>query len=187
MANKLFDYYKELPTWSKGVVAIGGIGIAFYIGYTFVKRIKDQAELIKQRQTVKEQEDEIEVKVKEGQKQTYQNSQYRAWADGIQKQFDGCDFAINRIILPSSSPEWFGNENWSSSGAYIANIFLKLKNDIDFLKLNTAYGIRKFDQCGWGTGDFEGSLQGAITDELDESERGTLNKYISQQGITYRV
>jgi hypothetical protein len=187
MANKLFDYYKELPTWSKGVVAIGGIGIAFYIGYTFVKRIKDQAELIKQRQTIKEQEDEIEIKVKEGQKQTYQNSQYRAWADGIKNQFDGCDGSWGRAILSMTSPEWFGNTNWSNSGSYIANIFLKLKNDIDFLKLNTAYGIRKHDQCLWGTGDFEGSLQGAITDELDEAERNTLNKYLAQKGITYRV
>jgi hypothetical protein len=30
-------------------------------------------------------------------------------------------------------------------------------------------------------------LQGAITDELDEKERGVLNKYLENKGITYKV
>ena len=40
MANdKVYKYYTELPGWAKGVVIIGGLGIAYIVGTTIYKKV----------------------------------------------------------------------------------------------------------------------------------------------------
>jgi hypothetical protein len=31
MANKVFDYYKELPSWAKGIVVVGALALFTYL------------------------------------------------------------------------------------------------------------------------------------------------------------
>jgi hypothetical protein len=66
-------------------------------------------------------------------------------------------------------------------------IISKFKNDLDFLKLSTAWGVRTYDQCGWGTGNVENAtLSKAISDELNEGEISKINGALAKQGIKYR-
>jgi hypothetical protein len=98
-----------------------------------------------------------------------------AWADSIQKQFDGCDMSVGA-----------GGAVLTSSGQVLNDICIKLQNDADFLKLVAAYGVRTYDQCGYFTGDFTGSLYQAVTDELSTSEVDAINKVLVKHNVTYR-
>jgi hypothetical protein len=178
MANKVFDYYKELPSWAKGVVVVGGLGITYFAVRAFLNRVKAQAQQKKDNATVIQQQNEAKALEQTGMKPSYPDSQYKAWGDAIQKQFDGCDFSFGNFVLP--------NIFASYSGYKVYQILDKLKNNLDFLKLSSAYGVRTYDQCGWGTGNFTGSLASAISDELTESEVTELNKLLAKKGITYR-
>jgi len=188
MATKVYDYYKDLPSWAKGVVVIGGIAIVYFTAKSILKRVKLSAETAKEREALNTQSSEIKTIEQQGVvKASYPDSQYSNWAAQIQKQYDGCDGSWGRTILSFTPPTWLFDTNWSNSGAMTANIFYKLNNNLDFLKLSKAYGIRTYDQCGLWNGNFTGSLQQAIVDELDEQERGTLNQILKKKGITYSV
>ena len=172
-----------LPTWAKGILAVGGAAVAFFVIKGILKRVKEQASTQQARQTVVEQTNEANQLAQSGMKPTFNGSQYKAWADAIQKQFDGCDFAPATLVFP---PTAFWNSSWSFSGTKVAMIVNELKNDLDFLLLSKAYGIRTHDQCGFFTGDFTGNLQQAIADELDYSEIRELNKRLAKVGIKYK-
>jgi hypothetical protein len=181
MANKMFSYYKELPSWAKGVVVIGGIAIVYFTSKQFIARIKKQGEIKKQTETLDQEKKDLEDITKGGAKATFSDSQYRIWADAIQSQFKGCDFIPKVPLLPTSTI-WLSN--WSGSGATFVNIIYKFKNNVDFLKLNQAWGIRSYPDCGWGT--VTGTLPMALRDELDDNEITSINKALTKQGITYQ-
>jgi hypothetical protein len=169
MANSgAYKVYSELPAWAKGVVVIGGIAIVYFTGRTIYKGIAKKADAKKDSQTVKDVKDEIKVNQQQGQKPTYPDSQYKAWADAIEKAFDGCDpletaqNTVNRVVR-------------------------ELKNNTDWLKLVDAYGVRTYDQCGWWMGSFTGNLYSAISDELDSAEKAYINKLLTERNISYKV
>jgi len=45
MANKFYDYYKELPSWAKGVVVVGGLGVVYIFASQVIKKLKQDAEI----------------------------------------------------------------------------------------------------------------------------------------------
>ena len=177
MTNKVYDYYKDLPSWAKGIVVVGGIAIVYFTSKSIIKRLRASASLKQAKATIEDSIVESKNLQHQGMRMSYSPSQYKSWADGLQKQFDGCDGISDNII----------GVGWSKSGSYVSSIFGKLKNDVDWLELVKAYGIRTYDQCGWGTGDFTGNLNQAITDELDGRERIALNTMLSKQGIKYTI
>lgn len=187
MASKVYDVYKGLPSWAKGVVVIGGIAIVYFTTKSILKRVRLSAESKKDRETIQTQQNEIKNLETTGAKASFPESQYKTWASQLKSQFDGCDGSFGRPILQFIPPTWLGNIMWSNSGAMTANIFYKLKNDIDFLKLSSAFGVATYDQCGLFNGDFKGNLQSAIVDELDENERISINKILNKNGISYSI
>jgi hypothetical protein len=186
MTNKALNFWNTLPTWAKGVLAVGGAAAAYFAVKGFLNKLKEQAAMQNAIQTQKNQENELQNLIKNNIKPSFADSQYKQWADELQNQFDGCDFSV-RIPV---SPKIVWNSNWSSSGAKLATIVLEFKNDADFLALSTAWGSsRTYDQCGWnplGDGNFNGNLSQAITDELAQYEINAINDYLSKQGIKYR-
>lgn len=183
--NKALGFFNTLPTWAKGVIAVGGLAAGYFAVRSFLNKIKTDAERKDQIRTQQNQENELQQQIDNGQGPTFQASQYRQWADELQTQFDGCDVSIR---LPFD-PTIFRNQNWSGSGAKLATIVLEFRNNADFLALSTAWGAeRAYDQCGWslGDGDFRGNLSQAVTDELAQDEINALNRYMSEKGITYR-
>lgn len=168
MSNKAFEYYKELPSWAKGVVVIGVLGIGYIIISKLYKGVKEQQKSADQRRTNQAQLEEKRNLENLGMRLTYPKSQYKAWADAIQTQLSGCDPLEHSMTV-------------------IGNAIGKLKNDLDFLELSTAWGVsRTYDQCGWGMGDFTGSFQQAVNDELRTVEINILNKDLASKGISYR-
>jgi len=185
MANKVFNYYKELPSWAKGVVVVGGIAKVYFTTKSFLKRIKQSAEKSKSMETVISQKKEVKELEDTGLRATFSDSQYKAWADALQTQFDGCDFNIADWYSPILAI--WNYAHYSNSGKKLVMIISKFKNDLDFLKLSTAWGVRTYDQCGWGTGNVENAtLSKAISDELNEGEISKINGALGKQGIKYR-
>lgn len=174
-----YQYYKEMPTWAKGVTVVG----VLLVGYIAVKKgyqIVDNAIMkAKAKKSLKDIAVEQKVLEESGIRPSYSESQYKAWADSIQKQFDGCDVSMPVPVLPGV--------DLSYSGKVLYNILLQLKNDMDFLKLVKAWGTRTYDQCGWFTGDVENAtLYAAVSDELRSGEIKILNETLAGQGISYR-
>ena len=184
MANKFYDYYKDIPTWAKGVVVVGGIAIVYFTAKSFLKRVKSNAEKGKAMETVNAQKKEEKNLEDTGLKATFSDSQYKAWADALQNQFDGCDIDIFDFL---TIPALWKNFSGTNSAKKLVSIISKFKNDLDFLKLSTAWAIRTYDQCGWGMGNVENaSLSKAVSDELNEREISTINSNLAKLGITYK-
>jgi hypothetical protein len=167
MANKVYQYYTELPSWAKGIVVVGGIAIIYITAKQLVSKIKEQSQFKKQRQGLDNQRTELKDMLVTGARLSYAQSQYKTWATQIASEFAGCD-PLN-----------------SSYGKF-ANIMYKLKNNADYLALSTAFDIQEYDQCGIFNGNFKGNLQEAVNDEFDVNEVNRLNNELAKQGITYR-
>jgi hypothetical protein len=182
MKNAVYQYYKELPSWAKGFIVLFGAAVTYITAARIIKSIKNAKNRKDERKTQSEVKSELNQLQSQGIKKSYPDSQYNAWADKIEKQFDGIDWKQN----------WFDKDvpiigQWSGSGKSVAEVFKQLKNNVDFLALVSAYGIRTYDQAGIFTGDFTGNLYQAIQDELDKGEIDALNAVLKKKGITYQV
>ena len=181
--NKALGFWNTLPTWAKGVIAVGGLTAGYFAVRSFLNKIQKDASRKDQIRTQQNQENELQQNIDNGIRLTFPMSQYTQWADELEAQFDGCDISFNLPI----DPDLWGLDNWSYSGAKLANIVQTFENNSDFLALSTAWGAeRTYDQCGWGTGDFSGNLSQSVTDELSQNEINALNRRLSEKGITYK-
>jgi type II secretory pathway pseudopilin PulG len=167
MANKVFDYYKELPSWAKGIVVVGALGVIYIFASQTLKRIKQQAEDRKNQQSVLDAKSDMSELAKKGIKPTISKSQADGWVAQIVAQFKNADLLLQ-------------------SGDLTKRIFSSLKNDADFLLLKVSFGIKTYPDALWGEVK-NVSLEGAIQDELTNGTISELNKILSTKGITYRV
>jgi len=169
------SFYEGLPPWARGVVGVAG-GFVAYTTLSKILRKKSGTQTVHDASTDLDQLQQGTTTTPPI-RPTYTDTQYNAWAEQITKQFAGCD------------PTYYFPDGFSYSGRLINNIFKQLANSVDFLKLVTIYGVRKYDQCGvWPiSSDFEGSLFAAIEDELTEGERSRLTATLKSNGITYKV
>lgn len=179
--NKVYQIWTDLPVWAKGVISVGGVAIVYFAARGVWKQFRKREEQGKARQTVREQKSEISDLQRKGLKASYAESQYKSWADRLQKQYDGADMKQN--VFDYDIPVL---GQWSGSGKVTAQIVGQLKNNLDFLKLSDAWGVRTYDQAGWFTGDFTGTLAQAVNDELDNGEVNALNNILKKNGISYR-
>ncbi|MCE5295091.1 MAG: hypothetical protein LLF94_10840 [Chlamydiales bacterium] len=179
MANGFFSYYKELPQWAKGVVVIGGAVVVGLIGISVVRKLRGVSDIAKAKRQLRNTNNDLKALEQTGLRGSFPKSQYSAWASQLHTQFGGCDFSATFYSsrLPFAS----------SSFIMLANIVKQLKNDVDWLSLVSEYGVKTYDQCGIGTGDFTGDLYAAISDELTAQETAELNKLLQERKISYRV
>ena len=185
--NKALEIWNGLPPWAKGVVAVGGLAAAYFAARGVINSIKRRIDTANSKRTQREFQDDLRRLASQGIRPTFLESQYRGWADQIEKQFSGCDFKENIFDMTDPLLVWAGG--YSGSGKLFVSITKNLRNDADFAALVTAYGVRTYDQCGiWPFADtFTGNLFSAIVDELDQGERNGINTYLESKGITYRV
>lgn len=186
MANEVYKFYKDLPSWAKGVVVVGGIAIVYFTSKSILRRLKAEKDKKDSKELVKDVELEKRKLINSGMRASYTATQYKTWANSIQQAFDGCD-ASAEFTWGANSP--LGTVSvWSGSGYKVANIFNQLKNNLDFLELLSAWGIRTYDACGYFTGDVEDvDLIRAITDELSSREISNLNKILAKKGISNKI
>jgi hypothetical protein len=171
MANKVYDYYKELPSWAKGVVVIGVLGVTYIFASQIIRKIKENAKKSELEKSVNDAKNELNDLIKSGVKPTITKSQADAFADKIVKQFKGAD------LLLQSYPT-------------IKDILSQLKNNADYLLLKQQFGLRTytdaFNVFGWNKVE-NVTLEAAIQDELTTGSIDSLNKILASKGITYRV
>ena len=182
MENKALQVYKDLPSWAKGVVVVGGLGAAYLFANQIIKKIRLDAEKRKAEAELNNTREELENQIEQGVVPSYPKGTYDAWAQSIEDQFDGCDFFI-------SSPFGIGGDynELSASAKKIYDIVEEMNNDRDFLELVDSFGVRTYDQCGWGTGNVENAtLYKAVTDELNQDEINFINERLQNRGVTYK-
>lgn len=175
--NKTYQYYQSLPPWARGVAVVGMLGVVTIVGFKIYKGIKDRVDKNRLASAVKDTKKELDALTGQGQKATFPDSQYQAFANTLQNQFAGCDWSVGIM-----------NVKLSDSGEVLKGICEKLNNNVDFLKLVYAYGVRTYDQCGtWPfAGDFTGDIYKAVNDELDNYEIRKINEVLAKKGITYK-
>ena len=155
----------ELPTWSKGVIAVallGAGGFAVYKLYTFLLKKKEQENISKEVETTKTEIQKIEATGKKG---TLTDLQIQQYANKLQSAFDGYGTSAKSIYL----------------------LLANFKNDIDILNLKRIYGIRKISSGRLNFApDFEGTLDQTMQDELSVKELSDINLMLGRKGIKYK-
>jgi len=153
-------------TWIKlGVYVAGGVAVAFG-----VKKVLDIFKPDRKREAGEGKQIESELQQSEKvEKQSYPDSVYSGWAS-----------AIATAIFGGGSDE-----------AAIFDIFRKLKNNTDYLKLVKAWGSPKRqvypDWFVFYSTGFKMTLPEVLRYDLDSSEVKTINNILANKGIKYRV
>lgn len=99
-----------------------------------------------------------------GIKATYTESQYKTMAKALFDAMDG----------------------YGTDDPVIFSTFGKLKNDVDFVKLETAFGVREATDNLFGLMTPQ-DMSGWILDDLSEEQVTLLNRKLQQQGLTKRL
>jgi hypothetical protein len=163
MESKVYQYYKELPPWAKGVVVIG-VGVAAWTVYTRItSTLKNKKSQKESKEVIKYSNDEITKLNKEGVRQSYSDTQYKIWADAAFSCYSG----------------------WGTCTG--DTIFINMKNDVDVLKLIQAFGVRTIPSGMLNPApDFTGSLPSVMRDELSGSDLSSINRLLAKKGIKYQ-
>src|SRR5882757_3604324 len=149
-----YKAFMSQPKVARGIEIGLALVVTYFAARGIWKFIKTRLDTAKNQKTINDLKSDISALGNRGISPSFPDSQYQGWADKIQNQFDGCDFSVPAL--------W----SYSTSGQTLADIIVQLKNDADFAKLVTAFGIRTYDQCGLWTGNFTGNLFAAVSDEL---------------------
>ena len=165
MANdKLYNYYTELPSWAKGVVVVGGLGMLYIIGSKIYASLKPKPEDV-----VNVQNDIEKLVIK--MQPSYGDASYDQYANTI--------YNAQRTSA--------GND----SGA-ILDVAKLMKNDLDVAKLVKAYGTRQDYAFGFPTDSYGlfGAMRKGIESDLFGAfayRIGKVNSDWSSKGITYQI
>ena len=175
MASKVYSYYKELPSWAKGVVVVGGIAIAYFTAKQLIARIKKQAEKKFDLQESESATSDLQNLAQQGIKPTLSNTQI--------------DNIINSLV--ESMNDCGTNEN------AIYNQFKKLNNTADVYLLLKRWQIRYYRPCAisspisfakyqFNDKAFGGNLSTWLTYDMTSSEILSINKILSDKKINFK-
>jgi hypothetical protein len=172
MANKVYDYYKDLPAWAKGVVIVGGVAIVAYAGIKLSKVLFPSEQKKREKELEKDVNEEIKQAEQQGKKPTYTDSSYLQYANTIHNAMQFC----------------VGDDY-----ATVVNTAKKMMNDLDVAKLIKAYGNRQRYCFGIPAGGKD-DLFTAIRAELGQEYAGITNYRVNQinsdwqsKGIKYQI
>lgn len=168
--QRAYEYYKDLPTWAKGVIVVGGAAVTWFaIGAPLVKAIKKKLSVGNKVREGKEAQQELATLAKQGIKPTISDAQAESFANALRIAFSGC----------------------GTDEAAIYRVIASLNNDADVYKLISTYGVREYVDCPWwsvgfGSGKTQQTLSGAISDELNSMEKAMLNSILEKKKIKFR-
>lgn len=172
MANKVYDYYKDLPSWAKGIVVVGGVGFTLLIGYQIYKRVFKSAEAKKSADEVKHLNDDIKRSLDKGLKPSFPQSNYDVFANTIYSSLRQISYA----------------DDYGSVEATLK----RMKNNLDVELLMKSFGIRRDYIIGIPQKEMD--LFTYIRKELGNEWGGLtdyrvvrINKDWASKGITYQI
>lgn len=176
MAEKTYRYYKDLPTWAKGIVIVGGVAITGFVLFQLYKTLKEKADKKQAEDFKKEAKKELDILKAQGVKPSYSPSQYESFSSKIVVALDGC----------------------GSDEQAVYSVFAAIKNKADLLNLISSFGVRYYQPClltdpisrGFdyiGIGQkYGGNLSTWLTYDLDKFEIDRINNMLSSKGIDYK-
>jgi hypothetical protein len=182
--NKAFEVYTELPSWAKGIVVVGGLAVTYIVGSTIYKKITSAQQNILSQNQLNQVGVDLQNNLNNGVQATFNSTQYNNFADAIASAFSGCDYSSPIIPLDPNFPVIGG---YSDSGATIYNILYQFNNDVDFLALQKAFGVRTITKGWLCGGDYNNvSLVAAVQKQLNSKEISGLNNLLASRKISLR-
>ncbi len=164
-------YYKDLPSWAKGVVVVGGLFIVYAVGKKVFRVVFPDSSSLRNQQLAQNISQEIN-RLKRKHKQTFPDSQYQIFASSI---FEGMRYCVG--------------DDYGS----VESTMKKMMNDLDVALLIQAYGFRKracFGIDAGGTDDLFTSVKAELGNEwggITGYRVTNINNDWTRKGITYRV
>lgn len=172
MKNKVYQYYTELPQWAKGAVVIGVGVVAFFVGRKIYVTIFPSVEERKNREMLKNINDEIKDGQNIGLRPSFPDSNYDTFANTI---YESMRYAIG---------DDYGT---------VETTMKKMKNDLDVAKLIKAFGTRQNYLFGIPKGTPK-DLFTMIQEELGNDYAGVTNYRVKninadwrKKGIKYQI
>jgi len=169
-------FYSDLPTWAKGVIAVGVLGSLVLIGIAIRNAIKKGQENKGDRQANQENDKVTQDALNALQKQ------------GISPSLTDNDAtALSRYIEVGLS----GAETVATEDGIMNQIKDKVKNQADWVKLQQNFGVRTIPDIFWGSTTYD--LRSLLLDQLDShSYLGLGARYsdilvedLKKQGVTF--
>jgi hypothetical protein len=167
------NYFENLPSWSRGVISIVGVGAVAFIGYQIYSSIKNAKELERSLKSQKLADNELEDLKKKNILPTKSTTQFEIMSDKIIEAINDCGTDEKQIYAQ----------------------FDKVKNQADILLFVDVFGLRKKVRCPFSDDPRESffssdtppmSLSAMINSELDTTEIQTLNNKLATKGIKYK-
>jgi len=175
MANKMLEYYKELPSWAKGVVVVGGGAILFYVGYTVIRNLRKQAELKSDLEESNTAQSDLNKLKSQGVNPTLSDSQVDGMVNALVEAMNDC----------------------GTDETAVYNQFKKLNNLADVYLLIAKWKIRYYRPCGatqpisytrymFNNQAFGGNISTWLNYDMSQSEIAQINKILSDKKINYK-
>ena len=172
MENKVYQYYKDLPPWAKGVVVVGGVVVVYLVGSRVYRAVFPTAEQRKNRELEKNIDSEISKLQGNGKKASFSDSNYNTFANTIYNSMRyavGDDYGTVELTLK------------------------RMQNDLDVAKLVKAFGVKQDYFFGIPAGD-KMDLFTYIQKELGNEYGGLTNYRVKRinedwkkKGISYQI
>jgi len=155
----------ELPTWSKGVIAVALLGAGGFAVYKLYSYFKERNEQAQQRGEIDSTQKKLDDEKKAGRGGGITDLQAEQIANKLQTAFEG-----------------YGTDNKA-----IYNLFANIKNEYDLTNVRKFYGIRKISSGKFNiAGDFTGTLDQTIIEEMTSKEIQAINLMLAKKGIRNR-
>ena len=169
---KVYQYYKDLPPWAKGVVVVGGALVVYLVGSRVYRAVFPTETQRKNRELEKNIDSEISKLQGNGKKASFSDSNYNTFANTI---YNSMRFAVG--------------DDYST----VESTLKRMKNDLDVAKLVKAFGVKQDYFFGLPTGD-KMDLFTYIQKELGNEYGGLTNYRVkrinedwSKKGISYQI
>lgn len=161
--------FNSLPPIAKGIIAIITVGVTGVIVIKTIKAIKRRMQEGDFKDTVNAADRELK-QLLTTQQPSYADSVYSGWANSINSKLSGCDF--------------------NSNDAAVLVILSNIKNDVDWLKLVKAYGVKTVEGCSpsWtGVGNYTSDLPTLLNKELTTVNALKVNTFFEKHGMKSRI
>ena len=167
----MYKYYKDLPSWAKGVALVGAGVVVYFLGYKVFKYVFPSEQEKKNKELAKNIDSEISKHSREGMKPSYADSNYNTMANTI---YESMRYAIG------------------DDYGLVVTTMKRMNNNLDVAKLIKAFGTKQDYIFGLPEGSPK-DLFTFVQSELGK-ELGLINIRISQinsdwtkKGITYKL
>ena len=169
---KVYQYYKDLPPWAKGVVVVGGVLVVYLVGSRVYRAVFPTEAQRKNRELEKNIDSEISKLQGNGKKASFSDSNYNTFANTIYNSMRyavGDDYGTVELTLK------------------------RMQNDLDVAKLIKAFGVKQDYFFGLPAGD-KMDLFTYIQKELGNEYGGftnyrvkNINEDWKKKGISYQI